>query len=51
MEQRAVHLLEQHQDKLETLAHGLLEHETLEIDEVERLLGAESTRSEALPTA
>jgi cell division protease FtsH len=51
MEQRAVHLLEQHQDKLETLAHGLLEHETLEIDEVERLLGVESTRSEALPTA
>jgi cell division protease FtsH len=51
MEQRAVHLLEQHQDKLETLAQALLENETLEIDEVERLLGVESTRSEALPTA
>jgi cell division protease FtsH len=51
MEQRAVHLLEQHQDKLETLANALLEHETLDIDDVERLLGVESTRSEALPTA
>ena len=51
MEQRAVHLLEQHQDKLETLATALLEHETLEIDEVERLLGVESTHPEALPTA
>ena len=51
MEQRAVHLLEQHQDKLEKLANALLEHETLEVDEVERLLGLESTRPEALPSA
>jgi cell division protease FtsH len=50
MEQRAVHLLEQHQDKLEKLANALLEHETLELDEVERLLGVACTSPEALPT-
>jgi cell division protease FtsH len=50
MEQRAVHLLEQHQDKLERLANALLEHETLEADEVEHLLGLECTHAEALPT-
>jgi len=50
MEQRAVHLLEQHQDKLERLANALLEHETLEADEVEQLLGVACTHAEALPT-
>jgi cell division protease FtsH len=39
MEQRAEQLLEQHQEKLDILADALLEQETLEVEEVERLLG------------
>jgi cell division protease FtsH len=48
MEQRAEQLLEQHQEKLDILADALLEHETLEVEEVERLLGMK-TAPYALP--
>ena len=43
MEQRAEQLLEQHQEKLDMLADALLEHETLEVEDVERLLGMKTT--------
>jgi cell division protease FtsH len=49
MEQRAEHLLEQHQDKLEMLADALLEHETLEIEDIERLVGVKAIASDVLP--
>jgi cell division protease FtsH len=39
MEQQAQRLLEYHRDKLDTLARALLEEETLEAQEVDRLLG------------
>jgi cell division protease FtsH len=39
MEQKAQRILEQHRDKLDILATALLEHETLELQEVNRLLG------------
>jgi cell division protease FtsH len=38
MEKKARCLLEHHRDKLATLATALLEHETLEVQEVNRLL-------------
>jgi cell division protease FtsH len=38
MEQKTQRLLEHHRDKLGTLAAVLLEHETLEVQEVNRLL-------------
>jgi cell division protease FtsH len=43
MEQRAEQLLEQNQDKLEMLAEALLEHETLDVEDVERLIGVKAT--------
>jgi cell division protease FtsH len=49
MEQRAEHLLEQHQDKLEMLADALLEHETLEIEDIERLVGEKEITSDMVP--
>jgi len=38
MEEKARRILEHHQDKLDTLAAALLENETLEVKEVDRLL-------------
>jgi cell division protease FtsH len=42
MEQRAEQLLEHHQDKLDILATALLEHETLDAEDVDRLLGVKA---------
>jgi cell division protease FtsH len=41
MEQRAEALLQRHQDRLERLAEALLEHETLAVEDIDRLVGAE----------
>ena len=45
-EQRVRALLEQHRPQLETLAHALLEHETLAADEVAALLGTAAQTGE-----
>jgi cell division protease FtsH len=42
MEQRAENLLEQHRSMLEALAEALLHHETLEAEDIDRLLGVEA---------
>jgi cell division protease FtsH len=43
MEQCAEQMLEQNQDKLEMLAAALLERETLDVEDVERLIGVKAT--------
>lgn len=48
MEQRADHVLAQHRDMLEALAEALLEQETLEAADVDRLLGIDT---EVLPVS
>jgi cell division protease FtsH len=47
MEEKARRLLEHHQDKLDTLATALLENETLEVQEVDRLLHLDGASSSA----
>jgi cell division protease FtsH len=44
MEDKAEQLLTEHRDQLDTLAQALLEHETLDAADVERLLDPDSTR-------
>jgi cell division protease FtsH len=39
---RAKHLLDEHRAELETLAHALLEYETLSGDEIKKVLAGES---------
>jgi cell division protease FtsH len=47
MEEKARRLLEHHKDKLDTLATALLENETLEVQEVDRLLHLDGASSSA----
>jgi cell division protease FtsH len=47
MEAKATGLLEQNRDKLDTLAQALLHHETLEAEDIDRLLGADAAPRQA----
>ncbi|HEV2595524.1 MAG TPA: ATP-dependent zinc metalloprotease FtsH [Sphingomicrobium sp.] len=53
---RAKHLLDEHRDKLETLAQALLEYETLSGDEIQKVIAGEpvdrgGSKGPSLPTA
>ena len=49
MEEKARKILESNRDKLDALARGLLEHETLSREEIDDLLGTEDEESEETP--
>jgi cell division protease FtsH len=47
MEAKATKLLEQHRDKLDTLAKALLHYETLEVEDIDRLLELDGAPAQA----
>jgi cell division protease FtsH len=48
MEGKAEKTIDSNRDKLDTLAEALMEHETLEKEEVDQLLNSTGTRAEAI---
>jgi ATP-dependent Zn protease len=49
MEEKARELLESNRDKLDALAEGLLENETLSSEEIDEILGSKKEEAEQEP--